>query len=85
MNLIVINSIIVTFIFALAKYIQTNITNKELNVKNLVSDSTLTLLSVFVGDFIIKQLSTVDVFSDIFNDGQSGGANTKVFTNKPEF
>jgi asparagine N-glycosylation enzyme membrane subunit Stt3 len=85
MNLIIINSIIITLIFALAKYIQINITNKELDIKNLVSDSTLTLLSVFAGDFIVKQLSAVDAFSDIFNEGQSGGVNTKVFTNKPEF
>ena len=86
MNLIIINSIIITLIFALAKYIQSNITNNgELNPKLLVSDSALTFLSVFIGDFIVKQLANVDIFSDIFNNSQSGGANTKVFTNKPEF
>tara|TARA_B100000963_G_C22568078_1_gene644690 strand:- start:944 stop:1204 length:261 start_codon:yes stop_codon:yes gene_type:complete len=86
MNLIIINSVIITFIFVLAKYIQSNISNtSELDPKLLVSDSALTFLSVFMGDFIVKQLANVDIFSDIFNDSQSGGINTKVFTNKPEF
>lgn len=87
MNSVIINSILVSLIFILAKFIQHRMTKSEesLNGKIIVSETCLVFLASFIGDFIIKQLAQVDAFSDIFKLDQSGGSQTRAFTDTPKF
>ena len=83
-------SIAATSVFLCIRIIQSRLENKEdpKVLKSIISDTCIVFLSVFMGDFLLNQLSHVDALSsmlDLSPLSGGGGSQPKAFTNKPKF
>ena len=76
-----------TLVFLVVRVAQTRLLEEkeQPSPKQMVSDACAVFLSVFAGDFIVGQLGQVDALAGMLNMGQSGGAQTRAFTDQPKF
>jgi len=76
-----------TLVFMVVKFGQAQFSanKEEVVLKQVVGDACAVFLSVFAGEFLISQLGQVDALSSVLNIGQSGGSQTKAFTDRPKF